>query len=491
MSSTTIKTLFSKKTVQQCLAESQQDFGFKRMLSTWDLTLLGVGVVMGTGIFVLTGRAAALHAGPAVVISLVLAALVAGLGALCYAEMASMLPISGSVYTYTYVTMGEMVAFLIGWDLILEYMVGAATVAVGWSAYATVLVERVTGWRIPWAWCHAAFQWDKASHTFVRTGAILNTPAVAIIALVGTILVRGVSASRKVNGKLVWAKLLTVLVFVIACSTFVRPAHWQPFIPTNTGVFGEYGFSGILQGASLLFFAYLGVDNLSTAALEARDPQRALPRAMMSTMAVCVVFYIGVALTLTGVIPYRELGVAHPLALAAEVTGYVWLELAVECTAVFGLTSVLLVQLFGQPRIFFAMANDGLLPPLWARVHSKFGTPHMATLSTCLVCATAAGLLPIDTLGELCSLGTLFAFALVSLGVLILRLRQPNIQRTFRVPGGAYLIPLISLATCAVLMASSRINAMIGVSVWLLLGLALYMGYGRHRSKLRVTQSVT
>ena len=480
-----MRMLLQTKPIETCLAEAEGNLGFKRLLNTWDLTLLGIGVVMGTGIFVLTGRAAATNAGPAVVLSLVVAAVAAGLGALCYAEMASILPISGSVYTYAYATLGELVAFLIGWDLILEYMVGAATVGVGWSAYSVALIERVTGWRVPWEFCNAALRWDPASMRLVQTGAVLNIPAVLIILAISTLLIRGVHGSKRFNGKVVVGKLAIVLLFVACAMAFVKPHNWQPFIPANTGTFGEFGVSGVLQGASLLFFAYLGVDNLSTAALETQNPQRALPRAMLLTMSVCLVFYIGVALALTGVLPYAELGVAHPLALAARTMGLPWLEVIVALCAVLGLTSVLLVQLFGQPRIFFAMAHDGLLPSVWARVHSKYGTPHVATWSTGVVCAAVSGLFPIETLGEMCSVGTLFAFILVSLGVLVLRLRRPELERVFRVPGGNWLVPMLSMGICAGLMTVSKRTTLVAVAVWLLLGLLAYLGYGIRHSRLR------
>ena len=482
-----MRTLLQTKPIETCLAEAEGNLGFKRLLDTWDLTLLGIGAVMGTGIFVLTGRAAAANAGPAVVLSLVVAAVAASLGALCYAEMASILPISGSVYTYAYATLGEVVAFLIGWDLILEYMVGAATVGVGWSAYSAALIEQVTGWRIPWEFCNAALRWDNHSMRLVQTGAVLNVPAVLIILSITTLLIRGVHGSKRFNSRVVVGKVAIVLLFVACCMAFIKPQHWRPFMPPNTGTFGEFGVSGMLQGASLLFFAYLGVDNLSTAALETKNPQRTLPRAMLFTMGVCLVLYIGVALALTGVLPHTELGVAHPLALAAHTMGLPWLEVTVALCAVLGLTSVLLVQLFGQPRIFFAMAHDGLLPSVWAKVHRTYGTPHVATWSTGVVCAAMSGLFPIETLGEMCSVGTLFAFILVSLGVLVLRLRQPDLPRVFKVPGGAWTVPLLSMTICVGLMTVSKRTTLVAVGCWLLLGLAVYLGYGVRHARLRRT----
>lgn len=476
--------LFATKSVESLCADAEAGQGFKRELGAWELILLGIGVVIGTGIFVLTGRAAAVNAGPAVALSFALAGVAATLGALCYAEMASMLPVAGSAYTYAYATLGELVAFMIGWDLILEYMVGAATVSVGWSGYVVAFVQHVTGYRLPSAWTSAPFVWDEVAHTVNFTGAYINLPAVLIIGLISTVLVVGIRASARVNAKLVFIKLTVILLFICFAASHVQPSNWLPFIPPNTGTFGHFGWSGIFQGATMVFFAYLGVDNISTAAQEAKDPQRNIPIAILATLAICTVLYIAVSVILTGVVRYDQLSVPHPIAVGIAATGIGWLTTAVEIGAIAGLTSVMLVQLFGQPRIFYAMAKDGLLPAVVAKVHPKFGTPHITTLTTGALCALGGGLLPIDILGELTSIGTLFAFVLVSLGVMVLRKRRPDVARRFRVPGGPYLVPLLSAAMSLGLMSAATWHTLMRLFVWMAVGLSIYFLYGRHHSLL-------
>ena len=477
--------LFATKSVEDLRAQAARGQGFKQELGALELVMLGIGVVIGTGIFVLTGRAAAVNAGPAVGVSFAIAGVAATLGALCYAEMASMLPMSGSAYTYAYATLGELVAFMIGWDLILEYMVGAATVSVGWSGYVVAFIAHITGYRLPKTWTSAPFVWEEASQSVQATGSYINLPAILIIALITGILIIGIRASAKFNAKLVFVKLTVILLFIGFAGRFVNPANWVPFIPPNTGTFGHFGWSGVFQGATMVFFAYLGVDNISTAAQEAKDPQRNIPLAIFVTLAICTVLYIAVSLILTGVVPYQTLSVPHPIAVGIAATGIGWLETAVEVGAIAGLTSVMLVQLFGQPRIFFAMAVDGLLPQSVAKVHPRFGTPYITTLVTGAFCALGGGLLPIDVLGELTSIGTLFAFVLVSVGVMILRLRRPDVERRFRVPFGPYVIPLLSAAVSTALMAVATVHTLVRLFVWMAIGLIIYFKYGYAHSVLR------
>ena len=455
--------------------------GFKRTLSTLDVTLLGVGVVVGTGVFVLTGRAAAANAGPAVCVSFLLAALVAGLAALCYAELASLFPVAGSVYAYTSVSMGELAAFLIGWDLMLEYVIGAATVGVGWSAYAVALLETLLGHRLPQALCQAPLRWDTSSGAFAATGAIVNAPAVLVILGVTLLLLCGAKKSTRLNTVLVSLKMTLIGVFVAVCAFHIEPRNLRPFLPANTGTFGHFGVSGVLRGASLLVFAYLGIDNLSTAALETRDPQRALPRAIFATLGVCTLLYVAVGIVMCGVVPYGQLDVAHPIAVAAAATGLHRLALLCEVAAVFGLMSVLLVQLYGMPRIFFSMARDNLLPAVVAKLSKRAKVPYVATLMVGSVCAALAGALPIDVLGELCSSGTLFAFILVSLSVTVLRRRHPELTRSFAVPFGPYVIPISSALICGFLLALSGVHTLFRLGLWLLLGMVVYIlrGIGR------------
>jgi APA family basic amino acid/polyamine antiporter len=476
--------LFATKSVDQCRSDAEHG-GLKRTLRGSDLVLLGIGAIIGTGIFVLTGRAAAANAGPAVALSFIIAGIASGFAGLCYAEMASMIPISGSAYTYSYATMGELVAWIIGWDLILEYLVGAATVSVGWSGYMVAFLERILGVDLPHAWTSAPVIWNEAAKSFQGTGAIINLPAVLIVLLVTGILVVGIRESARFNSVIVVIKVAVVLMFIGFAAPFIRPENWQPFIPDNAGTFGRYGISGIFQGATMVFFAYIGFDAVSTAAQEARNPQRDLPIGILGSLVVCTILYIAVSVILTGVVHYSKLSVPHPISVGIAVTGRDWLTTAVEVGAIAGLSSVMLVMLLGQPRIFFSMAHDGLFPKWATKVHPRFGTPHVTTVITGLVCAVAGGVLPIDILGELTSIGTLFAFVLVSLGVLILRIKRPDIPRAFKVPGGPYVVPICGVITSGVLMGTATPHTIMRLFAWMALGLVIYYFYGRKHSKLR------
>ena len=482
--------LFATKSVDQLRADAEHVHGLRRTLTARDLVLLGIGAIIGTGIFVLTGRAAAVNAGPAVALSFVVAGVASVFAGLCYAEMASMIPVSGSAYTYAYATMGELVAWIIGWDLILEYMVAAAAVSVGWSGYVGAFVQHTFGVAIPFQWANAPITWVPDPNTllgggFEWSGAIMNIPAVFVVLAVTAILVLGIQESARFNAVIVAVKIAVVLAFIAFAASYVRPENWQPFIPENQGTFGKFGISGIFQGATMVFFAYIGFDAVSTAAQETRNPQRDLPIGILGSLAVCTVLYIAVSLILTGVVPYTQLNVPHPIAVGIAATGIGWLEFAVEIGAIAGLTSVMLVMLLGQPRIFFSMAVDGLFPRVATRIHPRFGTPHITTVITGVICAVAGGMLPIDVLAELTSIGTLFAFVLVSLGVMILRLKRPDIPRSFRVPGGAYTIPILGALTSGLLMYTATTHTIVRLFVWLAIGLVFYYFYGRRYSKLR------
>jgi APA family basic amino acid/polyamine antiporter len=477
--------LFATKSVDELRADAEHGHGLKRSLTALDLVMLGVGAIIGTGIFVLTGRAAAANAGPAVALSFIIAGTASAFAGLCYAEMASMIPIAGSAYTYSYATMGELVAWIIGWDLILEYLVGAATVSVGWSGYVVAFVKHIFGVDLPKEWTSAPVIWDEAAGAFHATGAIINIPAMIVTLAVTAILVVGIKESARFNTVIVFVKVTVVLLFIAFASRFVNQDNWHPFIPDNQGSFGKFGWSGVMQGATMVFFSYIGFDAVSTAAQEAKNPQRDLPIGILGSLAVCTGLYIAVSLILTGVVSYTKLSVPHPIAVGIAVTGIGWLETAVEVGAIAGLSSVMLVMLLGQPRIFFSMALDGLFPKVAARVHPRFGTPHITTMITGVICAIAGGILPIDILGELTSIGTLFAFVLVSLGVMILRLKRPDIPRAFKVPGGPYIVPICGVLTSGALMYTATTHTLIRLFLWMGIGLVIYFSYGRKHSVLR------
>jgi APA family basic amino acid/polyamine antiporter len=477
--------LLRTKSVDDLRDDAHRDQNLKRTLGAMDLVLLGIGAIIGTGIFVLTGRAAAVNAGPAVSLSFVAAGIASAFAGLCYAEMASMIPVAGSAYTYAYATMGELVAWMIGWDLILEYLVAAATVSVGWSGYVCAFVKHTTGHELPIAWTSAPILWSEKDQAFHMTGAVMNLPAVIIVLLVTAVLVVGIKESARFNAVIVYVKVAVVLMFIAFAAPYVRPENWTPFIPENTGEFGRFGWSGVMQGATMVFFAYIGFDAVSTAAQECKNPQRDLPIGILGSLAVCTVLYIIVSMILTGVVPYTELSVPHPISVGIAVTGKAWLTTIVEIGAIAGLSSVMLVMLLGQPRIFYSMARDGLFPPIGARVHPKFGTPHITTMITGVLCAVAGGALPIDILGELTSVGTLFAFVLVSLGVLILRLKRPDIPRAFKVPGGAYLVPICGAVSSSALIYTATTHTLIRLVAWMAIGMIIYFGYGYRHSVLR------
>jgi APA family basic amino acid/polyamine antiporter len=477
--------LFRTKSVDHLRADANAEHHqLKRSLDALDLVMLGIGAIIGTGIFVLTGHAAAANAGPAVAVSFVISGLASAFAGLCYAEMASMIPIAGSAYTYAYATMGELVAWIIGWDLILEYLVGAATVSVGWSGYVVAFAETVLGIRMPAAWTSAPFVWNDAAHSFQATGAILNLPAVLVTLFVTAILVVGIKESARFNAAIVFVKVTVVCLFVVFAAPFVRAENWHPFVPPNRGAFGEFGLSGVFQGATVVFFAYIGFDAVSTAAQETKNPQRDLPIGILGSLAICTVLYILVSLVLTGVVPFTELNVPHPIALGVEATGKKWLETAVDVGAIAGLSSVMLVLLLGQPRIFYSMAHDGLFPAAAAKTHPRFGTPHVTTVLGGVAAAVMGGLLPIDILGHLTSIGTLFAFVLVSVGVMILRLKRPDVPRAFKAPGGTYLVPICGAFSSGLLMCTSKPETLVRLFVWMAIGLVVYFAYGKKHSKL-------
>ncbi len=453
----------------------------KRTLTARQLVMLGIGAVIGAGIFVLTGHAAAAHAGPALVLSFVLAGLACALAGLCYAEFAAMLPVSGSAYSYSYATLGEFIAWFIGWNLVLEYLFAASTVAVGWSGYLNSFLGNL-GMALPAALSSAPLTISGAE--IVMSGAIVNLPAVFIVAAISGLCYVGITQSAFVNSIIVAIKVTVILLFVAFSIQFINPDNWVPFIPENTGP-GQFGYSGIVRGAAVVFFAYIGFDAVSTAAGEAKNPQRDMPIGILGSLFLCTIIYIVVAAVLTGMMHYTQLGTAKPVATALEAyPSLAWLKWLVELGAIAGLSSVILVMLMGQPRIFYSMSRDGLLPRVFGKVHPKFRTPYISTIIVGTVAAILAGLFPIGLLGELVSMGTLLAFTTVCIGVLILRYTRPDLPRPFRVRA-VWAVSILGAAACLYLFIqpfSEHWRLMVG---WTAIGMVIYFAYGYRHSKLR------
>lgn len=481
--------LFATKPIES--VDSNQPM--KRALGGLDLTLLGIGAIIGTGIFVLTGQAAAAHAGPAVVLSMIVAGIASALAAICYSEFAASVPAAGSAYTYGYATLGELVAWIIGWDLVLEYALGAATVAVGWSAYVVSFLNDV-GIRFPpllsAAPGTAVVLADGSSAT-----ALFNLPAMLVSAAATMLLLVGIRESARVNAVIVVIKVAVVLLIIGLGGMFIATENWSPFIPPNTGEFGQFGWSGIARGAGVIFFAYIGFDAVSTAAQEARNPQRDMPRGIIGSLIICTVLYVLVSGVMVGLVPYQQLGVPAPMALAVDAArvkaaGSSWQALldlmpfVVKLGAIMGLSSTIIVQMMAQPRIFFAMGKDGLLPEWAARIHPRFRTPHITTLITGGIVMLASGFTPIHVLGELVSIGTLFAFVIVSIGVIVLRRTRPDLERPFRTPFVPAL-PIASAVVSTALMAALPWSTWERLIIWMAIGLVIYFAYGRSHSKLR------
>jgi len=427
--------LFRTKPLSELLGESGEErHRLKKTLGPWDLCALGIGCIIGVGIFVLPGVEAAHHAGPGIILSFALAAMACACAALCYSELAAMIPVSGSAYTYGYAALGELPAWIIGWDLILEYMVAACLVSIGWSAYFVNLVNNVfggLGLTVPPAIAGAPLTWNVAAARFETTGAVINLPAVFIVGFLTWLLVRGIKESSRVNLVIVIVKLAVIVLFILLTVWYVKPSNWSPFLP--------FGFGGVMTAAAIVFLAYVGFDAVSTAAEEAVHPQKDMPFGIMTSLLVATVLYMAVAAIMTGTVSYKELGVADPVAHVLNALEMPWTSALISVGAIAGITSVLLVLLLGQPRILFAMSRDGLLPPALAQVHPRYRTPHVTTILTGAVVCVGAALLPINVVAELCSIGTLFAFIIVCAGVILLRLTDPGRARPFRVPGGLWI----------------------------------------------------
>ena len=470
-------------------ATSEGEHSLKRSLTALNLTALGIGAIIGAGIFVLTGTAAATHAGPAIILSFVFAGIGCAFAGLCYAEFASMIPIAGSAYTYGYATLGEFFAWIIGWDLILEYLFAASTVAVGWAGYFSRIMNDL-GFPIPAALSNAPYR-VEGTHTLVRTGAIINLPAVLLVLALTALLVIGIKESARFNNFIVALKLSIVLLVIGFGIMYVHKANWHPFIPAKeivdaaTGT-TRFGWPGVFAGAGVIFFAYIGFDAVSTAAQEAKHPQRDLPIGILASLAICTVLYILMAAVMTGLTPFKNLAVPDPVyvALDAAGPGLSWLKYLTTIGAVAGLASVVLVMLMGQPRIFYAMSRDGLLPPLFGKVHQRFKTPYISTIITGVVAAAVAGAFPIGLLGELVSIGTLLAFVIVCAGILVLRYVQPELHRPFKTPFVPF-VPIGGILVCGWLMWNLPRDTWLRLLIWMGIGLVLYFTYGRRHSKLQ------
>jgi len=476
--------MFATKSVAELTAGDSTIRELKRTLSVISLTAFGIGSIIGTGIFVLTGTAAASHAGPALALSFVLAGFGCALAALCYAEFASMVPVSGSAYSYAYVAFGELIAWFIGWNLVLEYLFSVATVSIGWSGYVVSLLGQF-GIHMPEALSLAPYDRGPGSLSIVETGAVLNVPAVLSVVVVTTICYVGIRASSAINSIIVAVKIAVVALFALVGARYVDPANWHPFIPPNTGTFGEFGWSGIFAASGIIVYAYIGFDAICTCAQEARDPQRDMPISILSSLGICTVLYMGTAIVLTGMVRYADLNVAAPVALALDrQAGLGWLGLLVKLGAIAGMTSVMLVMIVGQARIFMTMGADGLLPQWFARIHPKFKTPANGTWLTGLAAAVMAGFLPLRLLGELVSIGTLLAFTTVCLGVLVLRIKRPELHRPFRVPW-PWLTCLGGAIACTAMILALPRDTWLRLAVWTAIGLSIYALYGYRSSRLR------
>jgi APA family basic amino acid/polyamine antiporter len=506
--------LFRRKSITDLQKEAETDHSLKRALGALNLTTLGIGAIIGTGIFVLTGTVAALNSGPAVVLSFTLAGVASIFAALCYSEFASLVPMAGSAYTYGYATLGELIAWIIGWDLILEYALGAVTVAIGWSGYVVSFLEDI-GINIPGALSaargtnlidipaslagavHVKPGWavisdqllgliqgagtDPASLAHVT--AVFNLPAVIIIALVTTLLVIGIKESANVNSVIVIIKVAVVLLFIVGAAHAVNSANWHPFMPPNTGVREEFGWTGVMAGAGIVFFAYIGFDAVSTAAQEAKNPQKDMPIGIIGSLLICTVLYILVSGIATGIVPYQQLNVPDPIALAADRAGLGWMSTLIKIGAIAGLSSVILVMLLGQSRVFYSMSRDGLLPQFVNRVHPRFQTPYITSIVTGVAVAFFAAILPIRDAASLVSIGTLLAFVIVSAGIIVLRVREPNLPRAFKTPI-YWLVAPLGAASALYLMISLPPVTWIRLGIWFVIGMVLYIGYGYRSSRL-------
>ncbi len=476
-------SLFATKSLDRILAESESGkHHLKRTLGPGNLIALGIGAIIGAGLFSLTGVAAAQNSGPAVALSMVVAALGCLFAGLCYSEFSCMIPVAGSAYTYAYTTLGEWIAWIIGWDLVLEYAVGASTVSISWSAYVVSLLHTF-GITLPAQLIAGPFEAVKLPDGRLVQG-IANIPAVIIVFLISMLLMIGIKESARTNAVIVVIKLAVVLVFIGIGWSFINRANYTPYIPDNTGTFGNFGISGIMMGAGTIFFAYIGFDAVSTAAQECKNPQKDMPIGIIGSLAICTILYILFAVVLTGMVNYKELGVAAPVALAIDKTPYIWMNNLVKFGIICGFTSVILVMLLGQSRVFYSMSRDGLVPPVFSDIHPKFQTPWRSNLLFFFFVAPFSAFLPLSIVGHMTSIGTLFAFVIVCAGVWVMRVKNPNAPRPFKTPL-VPLVPILGIVWNFAMMYSLGWSNWLRLIVWLVIGQAIYFLYGRRNSHLR------
>ena len=477
------QNLFRKKDITSMLHDAESsNSGLRRTLTASNLVALGIGAIVGTGIFVITGQAAAQYAGPALTISFVISAIGCIFAGFCYAEFAAMIPVSGSVYSYSYATMGEFLAWFIGWDLILEYLFACSTVAVGWSGYMQSLLHD-WGINLPHNLTQSTLM--HTSEGWGLTGSLINFPAVCIVAIITTLLLCGIRQSAWVNSVIVIIKVSVILLFIGFGLSYVDTANWVPYIPENTGEFGHFGWSGIMRGAAVVFFAYLGFDALSTAAQETRNPQRDMPKGILISLIICALLYVAVTAVLTGIVKYDKLDVPAPIALAIDSAGagLAWMSPLIKLGAIAGISSVVLVMMLGQSRIYYAISKDGLLPSIFSKVGAKRGVPQNATIFAGIATGVIAGLFPLSVLSELVSIGTLMAFAIVCISVMVLRKTHPELNRPFKVPL-VWLIPSLGAFFCILQMVSLPWTTWLRLILWTSVGIIIYFTYGKRKSHL-------
>lgn len=473
--------MWSRKSIEALLSDAEGGpRKLKRTLGAANLIMLGIGTIVGAGLFSITGIAAAENAGPAIVLSFIIAAIGCAFAGLCYSELATMIPVSGSAYTYAYATMGELIAWMIGWSLILEYAIGAATVAISWSAYVVSFLEDF-GIQLPPIIAASPWQPIRLMSGEVVYG-LINLPAVIIVCLISTLLIVGIKQSAFINACLVVIKVAVVLIFISVGVFYITPSNYIPFIPENTGTFGEFGYSGILRAAGVVFFAYIGFDAVSTAVQEAKNPQKGMPIGIIGSLVICTILYILFALVMVGLVKYTDLKVAAPVALAIDKTPFLWLSWMIKLAILAGFSSVILVLLLGQSRIFYSMSRDGFMPHFFSDLHHRFHTPWLSNLILCAGVSLLGAFAPLEVVGHMTSIGTLLAFVIVCMGVLLLRYTHPEFPRPFRTPFVPF-VPLMGIITCLIMMLSLGLANWLRLIAWLLIGLVIYLCYGRYHAR--------